>query len=110
MRQIDSVHSGKPISAKDFNNLLAQVQALSSFATEPPLEYVLGMLRLVPQSFWAVVKSKGHASSSSSSSSGPVTTGCCQADPYGWQEIQPLGDGTWELLDGGRAGTPDLNP
>jgi hypothetical protein len=83
---------------------------VKSFATEPPLEYVQGMLRLVPQSFWAVIQSKGEASSSSSSSSGPETTGCCQADPYGWQEIQPVGDGTWELLEGGRAGTPDLNP
>lgn len=104
MRQIQSVHPGKAISATDFNNLLSEVKAMANLSTEPPLEIVQGQLRLVPQSFWAVIQSKGEASS------GPETVGCCQADRFGWQEIQPVGDGTWELLDGGRAGTPDLNP
>jgi hypothetical protein len=89
-------------SAREYNRLLQNVGDLA-LGVEPPLELVSGNLRLVPQSFWAVIQSIGSEGSAS-------TSGCCQGLPYGWAEIQPTGSGTWELVEGGRNGTPELNP
>jgi hypothetical protein len=73
----------------------------------PPLELVAGVLRLVPQEFYATLLANSSSSSSSSSSGGNV---CCQGVPYSWEEVQPDGAGGWTTVDGGRSGSPDLNP
>lgn len=86
---------GSQISANALQRLAAEVMRQGKITAQYPLEASdsgAGInLRLVEREFYAIVTDVDGLA-------------------HAWQEIQPVGDGTWSIYDEGRVGTLDENP
>lgn len=102
MKRNEDVHAGQRPSASAWNKLTDEVENLTRLNVEPPLELEAAhgsySLRFIEQEIWA--KITGNDEGDNSEADPPIIA-------YSWEQVYPVGDGTYEVLDGGLEGEVD---
>lgn len=103
MRDFKRYEQGDKQSAAELNRLANELARLGKIAAVPPLKIRSDGTGLTfysdDEDFWALIDKSTSAGGTNNS-----------AVSYGFQEVFPVGDGTFTIRNGGRRGYTDSNP